>query len=152
MRSRVRAASAARRPLSSQTTTCTPRNGTSRPMRSSSSRRGTELAPGMCARLYSPCSRTSISARAEPMSSRWARVAGAISRGMGAPSTVVVLAEDVGRDGAGREVVAAPLEADEVAPVDVDLDGRPVAEVVELMDLVLVGDEERHLAGLHQHG
>ena len=53
--------------------------------------------PGMCARLYSPCSRTSISASAAPVSSRWARVAGAISRVMVvlSASAVVVLAERV---------------------------------------------------------
>src|SRR5262245_61922462 len=109
-------------------------------MRVSSWRRGTELAPAMWARLYSPGSRTSISACAEPESSRCARAAAAISRtGMVAlRSAVVVLAEDVGRDLPGGEVVAAALEADEVAPVDVDLHGGTVAEVVELVDLVLV--------------
>src|SRR5688572_20627655 len=151
MCSSVRAASAARRPLSSHSTTWTPRNGTSRPMRDSSWRRGTEADPGICARLYSPCSRTSISASAAPVSSRWASVAGAISRAMAcAPSAVVVLAEHVGGDRPGGEVVATALEADQIAPVHVDLDRGPVAEVVELMDLVLVGDQQRHRARLHE--
>src|SRR5262245_23239917 len=155
MRSRVRAARAARRPVSSHTTTCTLRNGTSRPMRDSSWRRGTELAPAMWARLYSPGSRTSITARAEPVSIRWARVAAAISRDMAvlrSTSAVVVLAQDVGRDRAGFQIVAAALEADQVGAVHVDLDGGPIAEVVEGVDLVEVGDQQRHLARLHQDG
>src|SRR6185295_4763839 len=154
MRSSVWAARAARRPLSSHSTTWTPRNGTSRLMRDSSWRRGTEVDPGIWAWVYSPCSRTSISASAESVSSRWARVAGAISRAMALSpaSAVVVLAEHVGRDLPGGEVVTAALEADQVAPVHVDLDGGPVAEVVELMDLVLVGNQERHRARLHEDG
>src|SRR5262245_53817939 len=108
----------------------------------------------MCARLYSPCSRTSIRASAERVSRRWTSVAAAISRGMaGAPrSAVVVLAEHVRGDGAALEVVAAALESDQVAAVHVDLHGRAIAEVVELMDLVRVRNQERDLAGLHEDG
>ena len=51
-------------------------------MRDSSWRRGTELEPAMCARLYSPCSRTSISASVEPSSSSLASAGAVVSRGM----------------------------------------------------------------------
>src|SRR6267143_539389 len=64
MPARVAAARGARRPSSSHTITCVPRYGTSRPMRNSSCRRGTRLAPGMCESLYSPASRMSMSAQA----------------------------------------------------------------------------------------
>src|SRR6266545_3432158 len=70
----------------------------------------------------------------------------------GPPSlAIVVLAEDVRRDLAGLEIVAGALEADEIPAVHVDLDGGAVTEVVELMDLVRVGNEQRDLARLDQH-
>ena len=89
------------------------------------------------------------------MSSRWARVAGAISRGMarspvGLSSCRTCRARRTrscrsrGRSGSARD------RRDPA--VDVDLDGGPVAEVVQLMDLVHVGDQERHLARLDEDG
>src|SRR5215475_10359701 len=62
MLSTVAAASRARRPSSSQSTTRTPLKGTACGMAYSSCRRAIRLAPGMWLLLYSPASRTSMSA------------------------------------------------------------------------------------------
>src|SRR5262249_43734436 len=68
------------------------------------------------------------------------------------PSAVVVLAEHVGRDLARLEIVTATLEAGELTPVHVDLHGGAVARIVELVDLVHIGNEQRDLARLDEHG
>src|SRR2546428_571319 len=78
MRSMVAAASPARRPSSSHTTTCVPLNGTACGTRNSSCRRAIRLAPGMWLLLYSPASLTSISAKGALPSRRPLTVWGAI--------------------------------------------------------------------------
>src|SRR4029453_7340746 len=80
--SRVAAAGGARRPSSPHTITGVPANGTRRVMRYSSWRRGTRLAPGMCASLYSPGSRTSMRAHVPCASSKDFRATAVIFSGM----------------------------------------------------------------------
>src|SRR5882724_9472022 len=82
IRSRVAAARGARRPSSSQTITRVPADGTRRVIRYSSWRRGTRLAPGICASLYSPGSRTSMRAQVPCASSSDLRAAAVIFSGM----------------------------------------------------------------------
>src|SRR5581483_4088193 len=64
---------------------------------------------------------------------------------------IVVFADGEGLDLAGFQVVLAAVEAHQLAAVDVDLDGGAVAEVVEAVDLVHLGDQERDLARLDQY-
>src|SRR5713101_2221156 len=82
MRSRVAAASVARRPSSSQTTTRVPWYGTRRRIRNSNSRRGTRLVSGICVLLYSPGSRTSMQAQVACVCSMCLRSAGVIGCAM----------------------------------------------------------------------
>src|SRR5437667_11100397 len=85
MRSSVAAASPARRPSSSHTTTRVPLKGTACGIWSSSCRRAMRLEPGMWLLLYSPASLTSIRANGVLPSSRLLSDAGAIVVAMALP-------------------------------------------------------------------
>ena len=83
MRSSVAAASPARRPSSSHTTTRVPLKGTACGIWSSSCRRAIRLAPGMWLLLYSPASLTSIRANGAVPSKRPLSASGAILPAIG---------------------------------------------------------------------
>src|SRR5438067_668977 len=68
------------------------------------------------------------------------------------PSAVVVAAAGEAGHGARLKVVAAAVEADEVAAVDVDLHRGAVVRVVHLVDLVDLWCEQRDLARLDERG
>src|SRR5262245_22132062 len=108
MRSSVAAASRARRPSSSHSTTGVPANGTASAITNSSCRRGITLAPGMWLLLYSPASLTSIRANGDVPSSAFASASGAI-----------VPAMDALRLDAARRVTAG--ERDRLLLDDLDL-------------------------------
>ena len=50
------------------------------------------------------------------------------------------------------EVVTVARQVDQVFAINVDLNGRAIGVVVHAMDLVDVGDQQRHLAGFDQGG
>src|SRR5687767_11855302 len=116
-------------------------------------RRGTELAHGMWAALYSPCSRMSISAMGVPASLRLCSSAGVSVGSVGGPCmehasapkssmpstvtnaslAVVELPARPALYGAGIEIILIARQSDEIVSVDMNLHGQPVTWIAHLV-------------------